>query len=87
MASFSALASVGDLSAQTIESIDKERTIAVDRLKRFALFGFLDGLINHAWYHYIDQVITGNAPIDVVEKVACDIFLFGPVWYVYYLCV
>ena len=87
MASFSALASVGDLSAQTIESTEKEKTIAIDRLKRFALFGLLDGFINHVWYHYIDQIITGNTLIDIIEKVVCDIFLYGPVWYVYYLCV
>lgn len=88
MASFSALASVGDFSAQKIETIDKEsRNIAIDRLKRYAVFGFLDGFVNHAWYHLIDQVNTGNTLFDIFEKVACDIFLYGPVWYVYYLAV
>ena len=53
MATFSALNTFGDVSAQTIESrVKREKTkyeYAFDRIGRYMFFGLFDGFVNHFW--------------------------------------
>ena len=86
MATFSALNTLGDFSAQTIETkSNKKRSPEVDRILRYTTFGLMDGLVNHGWYHFIEWLLPGQDFITIAEKTACEILLYGPLWYAWYL--
>ena len=36
-------------------------------------------------YHFIEWLIPGAEVVNVAEKVFCDVFLYSPVWYVWFL--
>ena len=64
--------------------------VNVERLRRYAAFGALDGVISHFWYGWLDEQSLSGAwpPLPgvpeasgrVAEMVAADIICFSPWW-------
>lgn len=50
----------------------QEPALNLQRIGRFALFGFFDGAVSHNWFLILDQVIKGNDGLSVIFKVAAD---------------
>ena len=76
-----------DDSAGVLSALD------VDRLKRFATFGAMDGAVSHWWYHYVEAEsakwpavsFLPEGPGRVAQMVAADMLVFSPFWCAFFL--
>ena len=74
----------------TDEEPSTSSDVNVERLRRYAAFGALDGVISHFWYGWLDEQSLSGAwpPLPgvpeasgrVAEMVAADIICFSPWW-------
>jgi hypothetical protein len=79
--SYSALTILGDVIAQLIEKKDFD----YERSKRFGILGIADGFIAHGWYYSLESYISGTDAISVMERIAADSLLYGPVWCAWFI--
>ena len=76
-----------DDSAGVLSALD------VDRLKRFATFGAMDGAVSHWWYHFVEAEsakwpavsFLPEGPGRVAQMVAADMLVFSPFWCAFFL--
>ena len=76
--------STATLEAENIATVSSS-VIDLERVKRFAIFGFFDGAVGHNWFVALDQVIKGNDGLSVVYKIIADTVVFTPVWVAWFL--
>jgi hypothetical protein len=55
------------------------------RLIRFAIFGFFDGAVGHAWFQTLDSIIKGSGNVQVIEKIALDTLIYTPTWCLWFV--
>lgn len=53
-------------------------TFDLHRAQRFAVFGFLDGIVGHTWYFTLEKAIGGSRPVDKIARIAADIMVSLP---------
>lgn len=78
------LLSTADLPVEPT-TFDSSLNLNIERVVRFAIFGFFDGAVGHNWFIALDQVIKGTDGISVVYKVIADTVVFTPCWVAWFL--
>ena len=82
--------SVSNIVSDSIAQISEQRSksspiLDPQRLLRFAVFGFFDGAVGHQWFLILNHFIPGTAPIDLLNVMTADIFIYTPIWCLWYL--
>ena len=82
--------SLSDFLAQSSErskSIINGNPVSFDieRLKRFAIFGFFDGAVGHGWFIALDSVIKGTDTISIIEKISADTLVNSKLKFFHYI--
>ena len=73
-----------DASTEAMVTVEKRKTVDLERLAKFSSIGFfIGGPGLRWWYGVLDKVIKGpNKSILVLKKVGLDQFVFAPLFLV-----